>query len=248
MPPTLLPSNQEDSAMHRKRIWISLLLPASLAVASYAIDDSSSTEARTVVDDPGDTAVDMPPCCGTKSTPPCPPDLGEASGQSVKDCGTPGTPPCPLTGPVANGGHVPKCGTDLTPPCPWRLLTGRAGFARTRDATWVRAASGDGGPNLAGRIRRRAPSRSVGDLRTSFFSTFCSERSMTIRHLGSGTHRAHRLPAETTRIVSRHVEYFRNHRHQMRYATWLRRGYPIGSGPTEGACKSVVTMRFKRSG
>ena len=34
----------------------------------------------------------------------------------------------------------------------------------------------------------------------------------------------------------------------MRYATSLRRGYPIGSGPTEGACKSVVTMRFKRSG
>jgi hypothetical protein len=34
----------------------------------------------------------------------------------------------------------------------------------------------------------------------------------------------------------------------MRYATSLRRGYPIGSGPTEGACKSVVTMWFKRSG
>jgi hypothetical protein len=34
----------------------------------------------------------------------------------------------------------------------------------------------------------------------------------------------------------------------MRYATSLRCGYPIGSGPTEGACKSVVTMRFKRSG
>ena len=58
----------------------------------------------------------------------------------------------------------------------------------------------------------------------------------------------HRLSAETTRIVSRHVEYFRNHRHRMRCAASLRRGYPIGSGPTEGACKSVVTIRFKRSG
>lgn len=57
-----------------------------------------------------------------------------------------------------------------------------------------------------------------------------------------------RLSAETQRIVSGHVEYFRNHRQRIRYATSLRHGYPIGSGPTEGACKSVVTMRFKRSG
>ena len=58
----------------------------------------------------------------------------------------------------------------------------------------------------------------------------------------------HRLSAESQQIISRHVEYFRNHRHLMRYASSLRCGYPIGSGPTEGACKSVVTMRFKRSG
>lgn len=62
------------------------------------------------------------------------------------------------------------------------------------------------------------------------------------------TRARHRLSAESQRIISGHVEYFRNHRHLLRYATSLRRGYPIGSGPTEGACKSVVTMRFKRSG
>ena len=56
------------------------------------------------------------------------------------------------------------------------------------------------------------------------------------------------LVGERLRIVSGHVEYFRNNRHRLRYATSLRRGLPIGSGPTEGACKSVVTMRFKRSG
>ena len=44
------------------------------------------------------------------------------------------------------------------------------------------------------------------------------------------------------------MEYFRNHRNRRRYASSLYRGYPIGSGPTEGACQSVVTMRFKRSG
>jgi len=62
------------------------------------------------------------------------------------------------------------------------------------------------------------------------------------------TRARHRLSAQRQRIISGHVEYFRNHRHLLRYATSLRRGYPIGSGPTEGACKSVVTMRFKRSG
>ena len=34
----------------------------------------------------------------------------------------------------------------------------------------------------------------------------------------------------------------------MRYATARARGFPIGSGVTEGACKSVVTARFERSG
>jgi hypothetical protein len=49
-------------------------------------------------------------------------------------------------------------------------------------------------------------------------------------------------------IISGHLEYLRNNRGRIRYATSLRRGLPIGSGATEGACKSVVTMRFKRSG
>jgi hypothetical protein len=56
------------------------------------------------------------------------------------------------------------------------------------------------------------------------------------------------LLGEKLKIVSGHVEYLRNNRRRIRYATSLRRGLPIGSGPTEGACKSVVTMRFKRSG
>lgn len=56
------------------------------------------------------------------------------------------------------------------------------------------------------------------------------------------------ISAEKKRAISGHLEYFRNNRHRIRYATSRRRGLPIGSGPTEGACKSVVTMRFKRSG
>jgi hypothetical protein len=57
-----------------------------------------------------------------------------------------------------------------------------------------------------------------------------------------------RLPGEAHRIVVGHVEYLRNNKMRIRYASSLRDGCPIGSGPTEGACKSVVTTRFKRSG
>jgi hypothetical protein len=35
---------------------------------------------------------------------------------------------------------------------------------------------------------------------------------------------------------------------RMRYASRRRAGLPIGSVATEGACKSLVTVRFKRSG
>ena len=48
--------------------------------------------------------------------------------------------------------------------------------------------------------------------------------------------------------LSRHVEYIHRNRGRMRYASVIGRGLPIGSGVTEGACKSMVTMRCKRSG
>ena len=57
-----------------------------------------------------------------------------------------------------------------------------------------------------------------------------------------------RIGDERYGIIAGHLEYLRRNRHRIRYATSKRRGCPIGSGPTEGACKSVVTMRFKRSG
>ncbi len=42
--------------------------------------------------------------------------------------------------------------------------------------------------------------------------------------------------------------YLENNSDRLRYATLMRRGFPIGSGITEAACKSVVTQRNKRSG
>ena len=42
--------------------------------------------------------------------------------------------------------------------------------------------------------------------------------------------------------------YFENQQHRMRYPEYLRDGWPIGSGAVEGACKHLVTERFKGTG
>jgi len=48
--------------------------------------------------------------------------------------------------------------------------------------------------------------------------------------------------------LEEHWTYLVNNNDRMRYATLRRVGLPCGSGATEGACKSVVTMRAKGSG
>ena len=55
-------------------------------------------------------------------------------------------------------------------------------------------------------------------------------------------------PGVDTAAVEPHFTYLVNHQDRMRYATLREKGLPCGSGATEGACKSVVTMRTKRSG
>jgi hypothetical protein len=57
-----------------------------------------------------------------------------------------------------------------------------------------------------------------------------------------------KIVGENARIAEGHHDYFRRHTSKICYATARKRGYPIGSGVTEGACKSVVAARFKRSG
>jgi hypothetical protein len=44
------------------------------------------------------------------------------------------------------------------------------------------------------------------------------------------------------------LQYFRNNRHRMLYAQALKSKYPIGSGVTEAACKTLVTQRMKCAG
>ena len=42
--------------------------------------------------------------------------------------------------------------------------------------------------------------------------------------------------------------YLRNNRHRMDYPTYIQRGWQIGSGKVESACKTVVGQRLKESG
>jgi hypothetical protein len=48
--------------------------------------------------------------------------------------------------------------------------------------------------------------------------------------------------------LATHIGYFETHCARMDYPACRARGIPIGSGVTEGACKSVVNVRAKRSG
>ena len=44
------------------------------------------------------------------------------------------------------------------------------------------------------------------------------------------------------------LNYFRRHRHRMRYAKVAEQKLPIGSGVVEAACKTLATQRMKGSG
>ncbi len=48
--------------------------------------------------------------------------------------------------------------------------------------------------------------------------------------------------------ITKTLSYFRKNKHRMRYAEWRRKGYPIGSGVVEAACKTLVAQRLKLSG
>ena len=44
------------------------------------------------------------------------------------------------------------------------------------------------------------------------------------------------------------VRYFTNQSHRMDYPTYVAKGWAIGSGPVESACKTVIGQRMKGSG
>jgi hypothetical protein len=50
------------------------------------------------------------------------------------------------------------------------------------------------------------------------------------------------------KVVASALAYFRRHRKRMRYAAMREQGLPVGSGPVEAACKTLVAQRMKQSG
>ena len=51
-----------------------------------------------------------------------------------------------------------------------------------------------------------------------------------------------------TETLKREVGYFQKHTHRMQYRTFNEKGYQIGSGVIESACKHVVAERCKQAG
>lgn len=57
-----------------------------------------------------------------------------------------------------------------------------------------------------------------------------------------------RLPKSRQEKLETERTYFRRNKGRMSYADFIVRGLPIGSGPVEAACKSIVKTRLCRSG
>lgn len=57
-----------------------------------------------------------------------------------------------------------------------------------------------------------------------------------------------RLSKPTREDLAASLTYFRNHKHQMNYSRYQANGWPIGSGVTEAACKTLVKQRLCASG
>ena len=48
--------------------------------------------------------------------------------------------------------------------------------------------------------------------------------------------------------IKKAITYFENQNGRMKYSDYVKNGYPIGSGVTEAACKTVIKQRFCKSG
>ena len=58
----------------------------------------------------------------------------------------------------------------------------------------------------------------------------------------------HPLSEPLQEKLQRAITYFPNHQHQMDYAHYRAKHFPIGSGVTEAACKTKVLQRLCCSG
>jgi hypothetical protein len=52
----------------------------------------------------------------------------------------------------------------------------------------------------------------------------------------------------TRAVLAKALTYFRNHSHRMKYPEYLQKGWQIGSGSVESACKNVINKRLSMGG
>ena len=57
-----------------------------------------------------------------------------------------------------------------------------------------------------------------------------------------------KLPQHLRDKLAAAVTYYKNHRHQMDYINYTEQHFPIGSGVTEAACKTLIKQRFCLAG
>ena len=57
-----------------------------------------------------------------------------------------------------------------------------------------------------------------------------------------------KLPRHLRDKLGAAVTYYKNHRHQMNYTRYTEQNFPIGSGVTEAACKTLIKQRFCLAG
>jgi hypothetical protein len=60
--------------------------------------------------------------------------------------------------------------------------------------------------------------------------------------------KAEKLSGQRRKVVASALEYLGNNREHMRYDEYLAKGYPIGSGVAEGACRHLVKDRMEQTG
>ena len=68
------------------------------------------------------------------------------------------------------------------------------------------------------------------------------------RRLKQKAEKAKSWTSESLETVFSAITYFTNNRHRMCYDEYLSRGYPIGSGVAEGACRNLVKDRLDCTG
>ena len=68
------------------------------------------------------------------------------------------------------------------------------------------------------------------------------------RRLARTAEQGKRWTKDNRETVTSAIGYFSNNRHRMQYDEYLSKGYPIGSGIAEGACRNLVKDRMDRTG